>query len=927
MTTASENEDLSENDLESFTLPETVLCVDTICGICYAEFLDEDDLKLHMVQQHTTEDTTSRCCRFCSYIYASLEEYASHIINVHILDLKCCKYCLRVFTITQDVRGHEKKHLSSSSTLELRCSNCKLTFKNTLSLEFHEYSKHSDIKDGVILRDCYSLLSSFLNINAVIYLKSSGDTQEYRCVSCDFLTSDFDYYIQHLERKNCRCLVCDKCCHVFKDMKSLKKHLRANNCNNEVLNLPCKKCLKMFTFNEIEEHTNICNAVKCHSCDAVFDSVKERADHQSEVHPLMFSIKECKYCRQEYVGQEALEKHIKRTHDKKLHLYKYFCVYCDDTIFDHPKKLFSHFFRKHRNLEPFKCKICDKTFRLRKSFTLHIKLNHLSVGNVKFDDKYHVIFEQNNLSTKEISNNHQNTTEKQKTDKTETINKNDLKSTVEQVKDTQKDDVEFVLCPTENESDQFDKEKSRKVKDKTLQGDSEVDLVLCPTDKETDQSEVKKGKRLIKRKRKIKSKDLAECIDLTLDGSEDSDDEPLIIKRRRAKMRVDNIRFPKWLERSKLLKRNREKFTCKICKKYCYTYQNFQHHMTLHKNNLNKKCIKCPKVFKTTEKLNQHITKKHSTSKLTETLKYVLERRKQINCPTEINPITKERKYASELFAKTIKKVNINASDTSVKIKPVIDKLSVRKFIENFTPDSNGINCKGNTIYINNSLTIKPIIAPEKPPLIKLIKSKYNEHVFTKLKQPERFKTKGNVKYEVSIKIADPDAKPKMNFEQREESIAETTAFEDFEDSMDRNIPEVAEEVMLEDTIESKAENEPNDIQNDVSNVLEYKDFHLAHLTSQAPYYKIVKIKDVVKKTINEPQEKQIKLPNGTKLVSVNPLAHLLDGKQINLQTNKYYTPKLVNVGKAVASALLKNAMKRPPKAKKSKKTKIVNEQ
>ncbi|KPJ00386.1 Zinc finger protein 879 [Papilio xuthus] len=914
MATASEEEDFSGNDLESFTLPETVLCVDTICGVCSAEFLDEDDLKLHMVQQHPTEQTISRCCRFCSYIYASLEEYASHIINVHILDLKCCKYCLRVFTITQDVRGHEKKHLSSSSPIELRCSNCRMTFKNISSLESHEYLMHFDIKDGVILRDCYSLLSSFLNINVIKFLKSSGDYQEYRCVSCDFVTSDFDYYIQHLEQKNCRCIVCDKCCHVFKDIKKLEKHLKANTCDNKDYNLPCKKCLKMYTYEELQEHTKVCTAVKCHSCDLIFDTVKERNDHQSDVHPMMFSIKECKFCRHEYVGQEALEKHIKRTHDKRLHLYRYFCIYCDDTLFDHPKKLFNHFFRKHRNLEPFMCKICDKTFRLRKSFTLHIKLNHLSVGNVRFDDKYHVIFEQNNFSKQNISKTNQKTSEQQ--EKT-----NDVK-VKDKIRD--KDDVEFVLCHTDNQNDQFDKEK-RRFKDRTLQGDSEVDLVLCPTDKETDQPEVKREKRLIKRKRKMKRKDITECIDLTLDGSEDSDDEPLIVKRRRTKMRIDNIKFPKWLERSKLLKRNREKFTCKICKKYCYTYQNFQHHMTLHKNKLNKKCIICRKVFKTTEKLKQHIKKRHSSSKLTETLKYVVERRKQTNYPTEIKPVKVEKKIISELFAKTIKKVNINACDSSVKIKPVIDKLSVRKFIENFTPESNGINCKGNTIYINNSLTIKPIIAPEKPQFIKLIKSKHDESVFTKLKQPERFKTRSNMKYEVSIKIADPNAKPKLNFDGTVKPISENI-FECMDDSMDRDIPEVAEEVMLDDTNESK-DNESIDVPQtqNLPNNFKYKDFHLAHLTPQAPYYKIVKLKNVTDKS-NVQQEKEIKLPNGTKLVSVNPLAHLLDGKHIDLQTNKYYKPKLVDVEKAVADALLKTE-KRAPRSKKSKKTKVVNEQ
>lgn len=912
MTTVSEKEDFSENDIESFTLPETVLCVDTICHICSAEFLHDEDLKVHLVQQHGTEQTKS--CRFCAYIYPNLEEYASHIVNVHILDLKCCKYCLRVFAQGKNVKEHEKKHLSSNSSFGLSCSNCKLTFKSISSLVDHECSMHSDIQDGVLLRDCYSLLSSFLNINALTFLKFLGEKQEYRCMSCDFFTQDIEYYVQHLNQKNCRCLVCDKCCHVFKDFKTLKKHLNTNSCSTEDFKLPCKKCFKMFTYDNMEKHVKACNVLICHSCNAVFDSVKKRAEHQSKVHPMIFSIKECKYCHQEYVGEEALQKHMKRTHDKKRHLFKYFCIYCEDTIFDHPKKLFNHFFKKHKNLEPFTCKICNVTFRMRKSFTLHIKLNHLSVGNVKFDDKYHVIFEKNDFSTKNQSNNKQNTINKE-TDEIE-ANKSS-ESLLEEVKcKKRKREVEFVVCPTENESDQPDLKDNRgKVRDKILQGDSEVDLVLCPTDKETNQPEEQKERRVIKRKRKIKYKDSKDYVNLTVDGSEDSEDEPPIRKRKRGKMRVDNTRFPKSLDRFKQLQRNKEKFTCRNCKKYCYTYQNYQHHMTLHKKNLNKKCIKCPKVFKTTEQLNQHITKKHSTSKLTETLRNVLERRKQTKHPTVMKPIIIERKQISEKFAKTIKKVNINSCDTSVKIKPVIDKLSVRKFIENFTPESNGINCKGNTIYINNSLTIKPIIAPNKPPFIKLIKSQLNQPEFTKLKQPERFKTENNKTYSVSIKIADPDAKPKMNFDPTQEIHEQ--AEETNEDSMDR-IPDVAEEVMLDDTIEPK----PTDTK-DLSNVFEYS---FAHFTQQSPYYKIVKVKDMVTNVPNELEEKLIKLPDGTKLVNVNPLAHLLEGRDIDLKRNKYYKPKLSDIAKAVASALTKTPTKKP-KAKKPKTSKVVNEQ
>ncbi|CAK1592655.1 unnamed protein product [Parnassius mnemosyne] len=934
MKTRHKVEDVSESDLEVFEMPETVLCVDTMCNICYAEFLDEEDLKLHIKQVHLTEKNSSRYCELCSSIFTSLEDYAAHICEVHILTLKCCRYCMRAFSHVPEVTRHEKKHLSASYRGSFSCSNCSFTFKSISELEHHEYEEHGDSKDGVMLQGCYSLLSSFLNMKAQTFLQSLGRNHVYTCTRCKFTTPNVEYYMQHLKKKNCRSLVCDKCCNVYNNFKSMNRHFTLHKeCHNKVdsnLQKKCHKCNKLFNYDELRQHIKECVAVKCASCDVIFDTIEEKTEHQVKFHQTMFSIKICKYCHREFVGQVALDKHIERSHKKDLHLYKYFCVYCDD-IFNHPKKLFSHFSSKHKDLKPFTCKICDKTFRLRKQFTLHIKLDHTSVGTVKFDENFHVFF------TEEEPNPPSEVTQEMQINNE---NENSAQSDIEaDPLTTACTNNEYV---NENTQPLLIPMKKRFVN----RSHNDVDLVMCPTETEADQTDSdmnKITKQPVKRKRKTKTKETSTCFDLTLEDNSDefSDNEPLIQFKKRVKTKEGQKKSLLNFNKSKELRKNRHKFTCKICKKYCYTFQNFNHHMSLHQTHENKKCIKCPKVFKSKVKLNAHIIKEHSSSKLTETLKTVLERRKNSQNKPQVNQtIDISTESMSEKFSKTIKRVNVEKHITAV-VTPVNNKLSVKKFIENFTPDATEANI--DKVEINNSLTIKSVNTPVKPPLIKLMKFKPEEPpMFIKLKPPERFKESISEPYNVSIKLVQkPLAKPKMNFdapqeeyepvvENHYEELTMEDSYNDINDDTNETaIPDVAQEVLLEGTDEtSKPKNVTHRIV--LPNLpKEYKDVHIAHLLPEAPYYKIVKIKDVLKdiKKETEPESEthDIKLPDGTKLISVNPLAHLLGDKQLELPKNKYYKPKPVDFEKAVAKALLNSTKATTRKSK--KKIKVEAEQ
>ncbi|CAH2064893.1 unnamed protein product, partial [Iphiclides podalirius] len=690
-------DDVSGSDLEMFEMPETVLCVDTICNICYAEFLDDEDLKLHIKQVHLTETSRSRYCQFCSSIFASIEEYASHLCDVHILNIRCCKYCMRAFPHGSDVKKHERKHLGPRSAYS--CSSCGSIFNNIIDLKQHEYFQHRESKDGVLLQECYSLLSSFLNISAPAFLQSldPGDI------------------VKNIDEKE--------------------------------------------------------------------TPTKNKASHLSD--------------------------------------------------------------------------------------------SSMKLGNII-------------------------------TQRAET------KGAGPAIED----DVDLVMCPTGTDPEQTDVEKT-----------------------------VKKAEK-VKRKRKTKNKELL-YVDLTQENDSDelSEEEPLVQVKRRTRMRqIERLRFPDWHQRSKEMKKNRRKFTCKICKKYCYTYQNYNHHMSLHQTHENKKCIKCPKMFKSKEKLKSHIIKDHSSSKLTETLRNVLERRKNNLHQASIDAqIQADRKSATERFLRTIKKVDTERNGAVAKVTQVVDKLSVKKFIENFTPEANDANTKRGkaTIKINNSVTIKPVVAPtKKSPTIKLTRFKPEPQLgAVKLKLPERFKQTPREECNVSIKLVQGQTPRKMNFYSPEHGTEDNPVSYDCEETepndydegepVETVIPEVAQEVMLEETEELQ---KPVNVMHKIviPNLPQvYKDVHIAHLLPEAPFYKIVKIDEVLKKQETkdeeDPSSQSIKLPDGTTLVNVNPLAHLLAGKHVEPPPKKRYKAKPVDFEKAVAKALLK--VTKAPRIRRKSKVNMQSEQ
>lgn len=820
---------------------------DTTCTICHAEFLDPEDLKIHIDQIHKISRSVLKKCQVCPEAYTDMMDYAEHIRDNHLLTLKCCSLCWRVFEDFDAHRIHRKKHLVSKSDTIYNCSQCSQKYANLFSLRKHEFG-HKTSREGMLMYDVFPYLSAALKVKSVTFISTLDTDVVYVCIGCGFTSVDMTMYLRHVRSDKCQVHVCHTCGNVFKGKRSIIRHL-SSECNmfgeREKKTRLCVDCNTHIDVRSYSKHKSYCKPIKCHTCNVTFKTMNEWSDHQSQKHAGRFiEVETCQFCWKRCVGRVAMEKHIDKTHRPMFHLYKYLCIYCKN-VFNHPQKLFAHFVTKHKDIFPYTCKICDKKFRYRKKFTIHIKLEHKSIGFVEFDENYHVFF----------------------TDK--------------------KSEKPFVP-------------KSLFVDDTKTAGDERNSVIVPLNSDYTDALETEGNQTEVgvnetpKLKRKRTTKTRKQESEELIPILSSDDDEPLQSVRKRVRLQKKSNYIP--LKKKRLQQTNKRALTCNICKKYCYTVQNYNHHVSLHSKHEVKKCIKCSKIFKSKVKLNEHVATEHSSSRLTETLKVLLEKRKTGGSITEDLP-------KSVKFQRTLIKAKTDVSATSAKITVVNHKLSVKKFFENFVPE------ESKEPQTQSSATIKLVTGYAREPFVRLTKFKETPmSTSQRLSMPVKFVDHYPERTKVSIKIVDVPNR-------MDEKAEYYTDHCDDNGDMDRHeyIPEVAEEVMLENT-----EEQPKQKQNEISHKIvipklptELTDIRIAHLLPGAPYYKIVKVKDVLAQNDTEKMEKKpptsIKLKDGTKLVTTNPLAHLLGNNQeevLKSVKNKYYKSKNQNFQELLTKAL-----------------------
>ncbi|GBP41822.1 Zinc finger protein 26 [Eumeta japonica] len=914
---------------------------DTTCGVCYAEFVDPLELERHVHQVHFTKFNKQRFCKLCSEIFPSIVDYSEHIVDTHVHDLIVCPHCSRVFREKADLESHLRKHRSVSRKM-FSCSQCSMLFTKCSDLKDHEFEKHEDSGDGFFLQRCYPYISSLLKMGIENYLCAVERGQRLSCSVCTFKSCNPHAYIKHLKKCTARVYICDLCNNLYTRFNSLIGHIQSYTDNTDHIEKSklsgdeltrCKFCKKAFGSLLIREHMEKCAMVlNCKQCQLTFDSVPSLTAHQTKVHPAAAYIFNCKYCRQDFVGESNLDKHIEKAHKHEMHLFKYKCVHCND-IFKHPSKLFGHFQTRHSWLRPYNCEICKKEFFLRKKFTIHIKMVHKSEGIVKFDDKFNVIFSEEpdilnvineslmehdySLKTGECNNIEEHLGNgDQSASADEVVHSQDIADEIGDIQNASHN-CQNISVSVNNKSigvqESNRKNQNDEIEDALLPNETDNTHVESQIETEHVPSKEKnrKTKRLTKRKIRMRT------------YSESSEDEPLskIAKKRK-------FGYRNKLPRSKV-KYIQKRFTCNICKKYCFTFNNYNRHMSSHFKKESKQCVKCAKLFETQDMLDEHLKKEHSTSRLTETLKRLLAKRK-MGLKSYTEPLSMAEKIRG-----TIKKVKLNQNAPKAIMKLINSDMSVRKFLEDFKPDDTDRK-------ENKGIQVRLVMEDEwRKPTIKLIKVDMTPTPLSKkLAMPVKFSKPVSQKQNIEIKLISANSvkRTTLNFgsaignskenESSEDQIIKRSPVicEDNADEYDMDsVPEVSqnEEIDFEPLPEVTDKNIAVDVNYqtlsnlkkllpDLTNLksipsgVKHQEIKIATLLPEAPYYKIIKLKDLQKELTKKEEAKPTddEEPININLVNVNPLAHLMGDKLPQPQKTSY-KPKIQNFQGVIAKALV----------------------
>lgn len=869
-----------------------IFCEDeTVCPICQAEFIDIDDLLTHILQVHQKQpekplkpphkaspgpqsDYQAHPCRFCDEFFPSAIDFALHIRDTHIINMKTCAFCIRAFVTRKHLWEHETKHSLNNSSM-FSCSECPMIFTDLSDLEYHELNSHEE-GPGMMLQPYYPELSAVLRSHSDRFLQQIGKKTYFIC-TCTFSTDDILVYIKHLQREDCDCYVCNKCNKVSLTKRQIMRHIKDIKCerpkNTNIMK--CPNCYKIVHKKDVKRHKNTCKAVRCAKCELNFDTLDELTAHKQEKHCNKgIVLKQCRYCCKSLVGLKMFKQHVEQQHKNNYLKYKYNCVYCE-RIFDHPQRLFVHFHAMHRKLRPFVCNICDQTFLLRSKFTYHIKLDHESKGFVEF--------------TKDL-NVHFNAV---KSDTVVTLKPPASLFTPEEVQELKNNNIQVDNLTKSNKKKSSNNLKRPRLAVKPISSlkddDKKVSEDVSIAEDDASQLEMKEPKDTEEPKQ-------------TEEDFLSSDDEPIKIKKKK-----------KGTYSKKLI--------CNVCEQKCYTIENYNRHMNSHKDNKAglKQCLKCNKKFKTVAVLKTHIQKEHTTS-LIKSLRSMVEQRKQ-KSQLEV-PILRKDGFICNISKVFIKPDYRPAAEVTVyregDSRPAKTKITdVDKVLLRIMSEKRASGKTRPQIVMKQCVLDDTVEPPKKG---------------IKIQKCEAFD--GPIRNYESAKLEEwtgPIREPKFDFsnavaEQEEEDGYYDDDIINYEDVVTTNEDSQPENVAAENnTVPEKTKSIKAEIfmlpQTECNQLPESSTLLIPneqtkkfgkisvatmYLTDTGkPAYKIVPF-EISQETEEQAEEETEELPpGGPKLVQSNPLAHLIGSEKLLSKPVKRYKPRLKNPQLKIAQALM----------------------
>ncbi|XP_022323791.2 uncharacterized protein LOC111124850 isoform X2 [Crassostrea virginica] len=299
-----------------------------VCPVCWLHFPEKKFLDFHIEVFHIEKLGTGLVCHLCSKCFTSKSDLIDHY-STHWCDIKyrcgICRQQLDPMSSLEELRSHRNAlHPTNSLSPRLLCpiENCEKTFQE--DIEFLQHITQHELKNKF--------------------------TQ--KCSKCVFTATSTTLMTKHEDRfhyePDKRCTVCMK---RLKTPEALTAHMDRHINKRKPEQFICEQCGKLSS------------QLRLHN--------QHMKKHKNPEKPKLLY---CQVCGKKYTWSRNLSLHILRRHPevKQDRLPEQFpCIYCDYVTFR--SLSIHHHMMSHKKLKPYMCKFCEKCFREKEKYTIHLK--------------------------------------------------------------------------------------------------------------------------------------------------------------------------------------------------------------------------------------------------------------------------------------------------------------------------------------------------------------------------------------------------------------------------------------------------------------------------------------------------------------------------------------------------------------------------
>ncbi|KAG7308435.1 hypothetical protein JYU34_005641 [Plutella xylostella] len=388
------------------------------CDVCHKTFKYKSSMYTHKATHKTNQCTYT--CSYCNKTFSKRDSYREHI-QIHEGPRHACSYCPMRFVQRSNMLRHERRHTGEKP---YTCHHCSRTFSDKGACSSH---MRTHVRDKIF--SCMYCPQTFVQKSKLTYhiRKHTGEKLE-TCAVCAKVYTSACALREHMKSHNKNAQVpCPICKKRYRDHRYMIRHLRTTHHRAQY---PCPLCQKQLASavalrSHVVTHCTRKNLQVSPSLSLSLSpvSISLYRDHRYMIRHLRTTHHRAQYpcplCQKQLASAVALRSHVV-THCTRKNLQKQlanhtlheeestgislslslFCVYlslpCHRYMIRHLRTthhraqypcpfcqkqlasavaLRSHVVT-HCTRKNLQCKLCPKSFTIKKSILRHIRRRH-----------------------------------------------------------------------------------------------------------------------------------------------------------------------------------------------------------------------------------------------------------------------------------------------------------------------------------------------------------------------------------------------------------------------------------------------------------------------------------------------------------------------------------------------------------------------